>query len=49
MSSDEDLLNIISDSVKAGAKGVAIGRNIFQHEKPDLLASQIRGILDTTT
>jgi len=49
MSSDEDLLKMISDSVKAGAKGVAIGRNVFQHEKPGLLSSQIRGILDSVT
>lgn len=46
MSSDEDLLMMISDSVKAGAKGVAIGRNVFQHENPSLLATQIKNILN---
>lgn len=49
MSSDEDLLNMISDSVKAGAKGVAIGRNVFQHKNPDLLSAQIRKLLDNPT
>ena len=38
----EELLRMISDSLSAGAAGVAIGRNIFQHKKPELITSVIR-------
>lgn len=34
MSSDEDLLKMVRDAMKAGAAGISIGRNIFQHKKP---------------
>lgn len=46
MSSDNDLTTMISDAVMAGASGVAIGRNIFQHHDPAMLAGEIRKILD---
>ena len=32
MDSEEALLNIVRDAMKAGAAGVSIGRNVFQHE-----------------
>ena len=32
MSSDRELLQMVHDSIKAGGKGVSIGRNIFQHK-----------------
>ncbi|MFZ5634434.1 MAG: 2-amino-3,7-dideoxy-D-threo-hept-6-ulosonate synthase [Bacillota bacterium] len=47
MDSTDDLLAMITDAVKAGASGVAIGRNLFQDRNPDLLAASIRHILDT--
>ena len=31
---DKDLLHMCSDAMKAGAKGVTFGRNIFQHGNP---------------
>jgi DhnA family fructose-bisphosphate aldolase class Ia len=31
MNSDRELLQMVYDSIKAGGKGVSIGRNIFQH------------------
>ncbi len=31
---DEEFLNNVYDAVKAGGSGVAIGRNVFQHENP---------------
>ncbi len=31
---DREALQMISDSVKAGAAGVSIGRNVFQHDDP---------------
>lgn len=46
MSSDADLMAMVADAVKAGARGVAIGRNVFQHQDPAALAGQIRRILD---
>lgn len=41
-----ELLEMIADAVSAGAKGVAIGRNIFQDSNPTNLAQIIRQILD---
>lgn len=46
MASDTEVLSLVSDSLAAGAKGVALGRNIFQHEEPQILAGKIRAILD---
>lgn len=46
MSSTNDLLSMIEESVEAGARGVAIGRNLFQHPDPAGLARIIRQTLD---
>lgn len=46
MSSTSELLTMLADAVSAGAKGVAIGRNIFQDPYPERLVSSIRQILD---
>lgn len=46
MASDADLLVMTAEAVKAGARGVAIGRNIFQHARPAELAGALRRILD---
>ena len=35
MDSDEDIFKMVAGALKAGAAGVSIGRNAFQHEKPD--------------
>jgi fructose-bisphosphate aldolase/2-amino-3,7-dideoxy-D-threo-hept-6-ulosonate synthase len=40
--SDEDLLNVVYDSIEAGGAGTSIGRNIFQHENP---ANMLRAIV----
>jgi len=32
MKSDSDLLSMVYDAMQAGAKGVSIGRNVFQHD-----------------
>ena len=34
MATDRDVLQMASDAIKAGAIGVSIGRNIFQHRNP---------------
>lgn len=49
MNRDRELLAMVKDAVDAGARGVAIGRNIFQHHNPSLLAGEIRSILDRLT
>jgi predicted phospho-2-dehydro-3-deoxyheptonate aldolase len=46
MSSIDDLLNMIEESMEAKARGVAIGRNLFQHPDPTRLARIIRQIID---
>lgn len=40
-----DLLKMIADSIEAGGKGVAIGRNVFQADKPDELVKAISAIV----
>ncbi|MEM2934395.1 MAG: 2-amino-3,7-dideoxy-D-threo-hept-6-ulosonate synthase [Methanocellales archaeon] len=39
--SDEAFLKSVSDAMQAGAKGVAIGRNIFQHRNPELMTRRL--------
>ncbi len=34
MDSDEDIFKMVEDALKAGAAGVSIGRNAFQHKSP---------------
>ena len=34
MSTDKDILDMVAGALKAGAAGVSIGRNAFQHKKP---------------
>ncbi len=35
MGSDEEIFRMVEGALKAGATGVSIGRNAFQHEKPE--------------
>ena len=35
MDSDEDIFKMFEDALRAGATGVSIGRNAFQHKKPE--------------
>ncbi|MBP3950802.1 2-amino-3,7-dideoxy-D-threo-hept-6-ulosonate synthase [Bacillus suaedae] len=46
LNTSDDLLTMINDAVEAGAKGISVGRNIFQNEDPGKLCSSIRMILD---
>jgi len=41
MDSDEDIFKMVAGALKAGAAGVSIGRNAFQHEKPDKIVQAI--------
>lgn len=42
---DAEVFRMVSEAIKAGAKGVSIGRNIFQHEKPAIMTKAIVGIV----
>lgn len=39
--SEIEVLKLVSDSIKAGAAGVSIGRNVFQHRDPDLMTKAL--------
>ena len=42
---EADLLSVISDAMRAGAKGVAIGRNIYQYTHPEKMVRAIRAVI----
>jgi predicted phospho-2-dehydro-3-deoxyheptonate aldolase len=41
MGSDEDIFEMVAGALKAGAAGVSIGRNAFQHKKPDKMVEAL--------
>ncbi len=41
VSTDLELLQMVSDAMQAGAKGIVIGRNIFQHRSPQLMTRRL--------
>lgn len=41
MDSDMDLLKMVSDAMTAGARGVSIGRNVFQHDDVAMITRAI--------
>jgi len=43
--SDRDVLEVVKGAIEAGAVGVAMGRNIWQHQHPDKLVAAIASIL----
>ncbi|WP_031386014.1 2-amino-3,7-dideoxy-D-threo-hept-6-ulosonate synthase [Desulfonatronum thiodismutans] len=45
MNSVRDVLQVVSDSIKAGGAGLSIGRNIFQAENPKSLLRAMHGIV----
>ncbi len=45
MKSPLDVLKLVENAVKEGAAGAAIGRNIFQFEKPDVMARALMLII----
>jgi fructose-bisphosphate aldolase/2-amino-3,7-dideoxy-D-threo-hept-6-ulosonate synthase len=40
-----EVLQMVQDSVKAGGAGLSIGRNVFQHENPTLMAKALSAIV----
>jgi predicted phospho-2-dehydro-3-deoxyheptonate aldolase len=45
METDEDILVMVRGSVDAGGAGVSIGRNAFQHHRPDMIVRAISRIV----
>jgi class I fructose-bisphosphate aldolase len=41
MDSDEDIFKMVASALKAGAAGVSIGRNAFQHENPEKMVAAL--------
>lgn len=45
MNSDDDILQMVYDSVQAGGHGVSIGRNVFQHRNVEAMTHAISDIV----
>lgn len=45
MGNDLDLLSMTHDAIKAGAAGIAIGRNVWQHKSPAAIARSLAAIV----
>lgn len=43
--SDEEILEMASNSIRAGGSGVSIGRNVFQHENPERMVKALSRIV----
>jgi len=46
MDTDLDFLQTVSDAMRAGAIGVAAGRNVFQHDNPTRMVAAIAQVLE---
>jgi len=42
---EEEFLNIVESVIKAGATGIAVGRNVFQHQDPLAITEKIKKIV----
>ena len=42
---DDELLSMISDALEAGARGVSIGRNVFQNKRPRKIVEAISALV----
>ncbi|HZY46577.1 MAG TPA: 2-amino-3,7-dideoxy-D-threo-hept-6-ulosonate synthase [Candidatus Bathyarchaeia archaeon] len=47
--SESEALQLVSDSIKAGASGVSIGRNVFQNRNPTLMTKALVEIVHNGT
>ncbi len=45
MDSDRDILTMVRGAIDAGAAGISIGRNIFQHKNPEHMTSTLTRIV----
>ncbi len=42
---DYEVLKMVEDAMAAGAIGISLGRNIFQHQRPDLMTAALRAVI----
>jgi fructose-bisphosphate aldolase, class I len=45
METDEEILDMVRGSIQAGGAGVSIGRNVFQHDDPEIIVRKISEIV----
>jgi predicted phospho-2-dehydro-3-deoxyheptonate aldolase len=45
METDEEILDMVKGSIQAGGAGVSIGRNVFQHDDPEIIVRKISEIV----
>jgi predicted phospho-2-dehydro-3-deoxyheptonate aldolase len=45
METDDEVLDMVKGSIEAGGSGVSIGRNVFQHDDPEIIVSKIAEIV----
>jgi len=45
MDSDEDIFKMVEDALQAGAEGISIGRNAFQHQNPTKMVQALSKIV----
>ena len=43
--STRGFLQMVSDAIKAGASGLSVGRNIFQHPRPRMMVTALSGVV----
>lgn len=48
MGNDEDIIEMVRGAMAAGAAGVSIGRNVFQHKDPEKIVQRISQIVHGT-
>ena len=41
MESDKDIFEMVDGALKAGARGLSIGRNAFQHKTPEKMVAAL--------
>ncbi len=45
MDTTRDFLEMVHDAIRAGAAGLSVGRNVFQHSRPRMLVAALSGIV----